>query len=228
MSDEDYERRPNTIRAWIKDQKKKDPTFTLKRHLKNHERQQRYKAVLKQVQAAGVDDPEAVAMAVVEREMGPEVSEEDLKKWDDEACVGHLKVGARCEVEPGERRGVIAFLGKVEGKRGYWAGVKLDEPFGKGDGSHGDKRYFEAEPKYGVFVRGERVKCGDYPPLADAELAEIMGEAGTAPADASDGGAGEGAAAGAASGGSGPVAETKEDGEEAKAPAVGLSAPGTG
>jgi len=39
MSDEDYERRPNTIRSWIKEQKKRNPEFTLKLHLKSHERQ---------------------------------------------------------------------------------------------------------------------------------------------------------------------------------------------
>jgi len=47
-----------------------------------------------------------------------------------------ITVGSRCEVVIGKRRGQIKFVGKVPplGK-GYWVGVKLDEPLGDTQGT---------------------------------------------------------------------------------------------
>ena len=43
-----------------------------------------------------------------------------------------MKVGNRCEVNPGARRGEIMYLGEVkELLPGHWVGVKFDEPLGK-------------------------------------------------------------------------------------------------
>lgn len=48
-----------------------------------------------------------------------------------------LKVGDRCQVEPGEKRGVVKFVGQAETLRpGFWVGVQYDEPVGKHDGSY--------------------------------------------------------------------------------------------
>ena len=57
-------------------------------------------------------------------------------------------VGNRCELISDQmgsqfRRGCIAFLGTVEFQPGVWVGVKLDEPYGKNNGSVQGKQYFE-------------------------------------------------------------------------------------
>ena len=45
------------------------------------------------------------------------------------------QVGDRCQVEPGQRRGQVAFVGEVIGlPSGLWIGVIYDEPVGKHDG----------------------------------------------------------------------------------------------
>ncbi|XP_074334705.1 tubulin-folding cofactor B isoform X1 [Apium graveolens] len=47
----------------------------------------------------------------------------------------NIKIGDRCQVEPGEKRGVIKFVGQAEALgRGFWVGVQYDEPLGKHDG----------------------------------------------------------------------------------------------
>lgn len=73
-------------------------------------------------------------------------------------------VGGRCEVDPGARRGAVAFAGTVAGTNGLWIGVRLDEPQGQNDGSKDGKQYFECPgPKYGCFSKPENVRVGDYP-----------------------------------------------------------------
>ncbi|XP_020595535.1 tubulin-folding cofactor B [Phalaenopsis equestris] len=76
----------------------------------------------------------------------------------------NIKAGDRCEVESGEKRGVVKYVGKVEnGAPGFWVGIQLDEPLGKHDGMVKGKRYFECPPRHGIFLRPDKVKVGDYP-----------------------------------------------------------------
>jgi tubulin-folding cofactor B len=81
--------------------------------------------------------------------------------------VSGIKMGNCCQVEPGARRGIVSFVGEVSELGGYWVGVTFDEPIGKTDGtapkSDSGKRYFEALPNYGGFVRGKNVQLGDFP-----------------------------------------------------------------
>ncbi|XP_053375815.1 CAP-Gly domain-containing linker protein 1-like isoform X3 [Mercenaria mercenaria] len=53
----------------------------------------------------------------------------------------------------GSKPGFIAFLGETQFAPGEWAGVVLDETIGKNDGSVNGVRYFQCEPKRGVFCR---------------------------------------------------------------------------
>ena len=84
--------------------------------------------------------------------------------------VEHLSLHSRCQVQPGSRRGEIAFIGVINelGGGDYWIGVILDEPLGKTDGivSSSGVRYFEAPgPNRGGFFRGKNVEVGDYPKI---------------------------------------------------------------
>ena len=56
--------------------------------------------------------------------------------------------------------GKIAFLGETKFASGEWAGIVLDEPVGKNDGSVAGVRYFQCEPKRGVFARVTKLTLG--------------------------------------------------------------------
>ncbi|KAH8104089.1 CAP Gly-rich domain-containing protein [Cristinia sonorae] len=81
----------------------------------------------------------------------------------------NIPIGSRCEVETAEenfhKRGTVRFVGptKFGNGEGIWVGIEYDEPIGKNDGSVQGERYFECQPNFGVFVRPDRVKIGDYP-----------------------------------------------------------------
>lgn len=72
-------------------------------------------------------------------------------------------IGARCEVNPGKRRGEVAFVGQV--RKVTYVGVRLDEPQGHNDGSgpDGDRLFECAGEGYGCFARPENVTVGDFP-----------------------------------------------------------------
>ncbi|KAF9224173.1 hypothetical protein BS17DRAFT_802105 [Gyrodon lividus] len=79
-----------------------------------------------------------------------------------------IPLGARCQVESAEeglhKRGTVRFVGQTAfAKVGVWVGVEYDEPIGRNDGSVQGERYFTCPPNYGLFVRPDRVKVGDFP-----------------------------------------------------------------
>ena len=61
-------------------------------------------------------------------------------------------IGQRVYVD-GVKPGRIQFIGETKFGPGEWAGVFLDEPIGKNDGSVMSTRYFTCEPRHGVFSR---------------------------------------------------------------------------
>ncbi|XP_069768260.1 CAP-Gly domain-containing linker protein 2-like [Narcine bancroftii] len=71
-------------------------------------------------------------------------------------CIGDFAIGDRIWVN-GVKPGIIQFLGETQFAPGKWAGVVLDEPVGKNDGSVGGVRYFECEPLQGIFTRPSKL-----------------------------------------------------------------------
>lgn len=57
----------------------------------------------------------------------------------------------------GTKAGVIAYLGETKFATGDWAGVILDELEGKNDGTIQGVRYFQCEPKRGVFAKPSKL-----------------------------------------------------------------------
>lgn len=59
----------------------------------------------------------------------------DLSVWS--PSNQNVKVGDRCQVEPGEKRGVVKYVGRAESLGpGFWVGIQYDEPLGKHDGMY--------------------------------------------------------------------------------------------
>lgn len=57
----------------------------------------------------------------------------------------------------GHRPGQIAFIGETHFAPGDWAGIVLDDASGKNDGCVSGKRYFQCEPKRGIFSKLTRL-----------------------------------------------------------------------
>ncbi|NWQ78449.1 CLIP4 protein, partial [Columbina picui] len=62
-----------------------------------------------------------------------------------------LKLGDRVVIA-GQKVGTLRFCGTTEFASGQWAGVELDEPEGKNNGSVGRVQYFKCAPKRGIFA----------------------------------------------------------------------------
>ncbi|PWZ39052.1 Tubulin-folding cofactor B [Zea mays] len=88
----------------------------------------------------------------------PSEDKEESEKHMEELC-SKIKVGDRCEVEPGAKRGTVKFVGRAEALgRGFWVGVQYDEPLGKHDGMVKGIRFFECPQGHVAIVRPEKVK----------------------------------------------------------------------
>ena len=77
---------------------------------------------------------------------GPEVEPRPPVPVDDFIIGDRVWVG-------GTKPGQIAFIGETQFAPGEWAGIVLDDPVGKNDGSVAGVRYFQCEMKRGVFAR---------------------------------------------------------------------------
>uniref|UniRef100_A0A8C6A3U2 CAP-Gly domain containing linker protein family member 4 n=1 Tax=Marmota marmota marmota TaxID=9994 RepID=A0A8C6A3U2_MARMA len=62
-----------------------------------------------------------------------------------------LKLGDRVVIA-GQKVGTLRFCGTTEFASGQWAGIELDEPEGKNNGSVGKVQYFKCSPKYGLMT----------------------------------------------------------------------------
>lgn len=74
----------------------------------------------------------------------------------------------------GSKPGRLAYIGDTQFAPGEWAGVVLDDAIGKNDGSVGGVRYFQCEPKKGVFSRLTRLTRYPLPESALASLSSSV------------------------------------------------------
>ncbi|NXI87227.1 CLIP4 protein, partial [Rhipidura dahli] len=73
-----------------------------------------------------------------------------------------LKLGDRVVIS-GQKVGTLRFCGTTEFASGQWAGVELDEPEGKNNGSVGKVQYFKCAPKRGIFAPLSKIsKASDH------------------------------------------------------------------
>uniref|UniRef100_A0AAY4DJV2 CAP-Gly domain-containing protein n=1 Tax=Denticeps clupeoides TaxID=299321 RepID=A0AAY4DJV2_9TELE len=79
-----------------------------------------------------------------------------------------LKIGDRVLVG-GTKAGVVRFLGDTDFAKGEWCGVELDEPLGKNDGAVAGTRYFQCQPKYGLFAPVHKVTRIGFPSTTPAK-----------------------------------------------------------
>lgn len=75
---------------------------------------------------------------------------------DDQATGESFQVGERVWVN-GSKPGYVQFLGETQFAPGQWAGIVLDEPIGKNDGSVAGIRYFQCEALRGIFTRPSKL-----------------------------------------------------------------------
>ncbi len=153
LTEEEYDRRPNTFRAWLRANKLgrfREPDLEEERRVR--------------------EAREAVVAA-------------------EAAAAAKMQTGDRCEVDLHEKelflpshrdvrgfgaaRGTVMFVGGVGTLDGHWVGVRLDEPFGVTDGAAEGRRFFQCDPKYGVFAKPAAVRVGDFPELGIEDLDEI-------------------------------------------------------
>eukprot|EP00934_Nitzschia_sp_Nitz4_P005588 Nitzschia sp. Nitz4//scaffold30_size153850//80007//81014//NITZ4_002781-RA/size153850-processed-gene-0.44-mRNA-1//-1//CDS//3329547273//5578//frame0 len=170
MTEDEYNQRKGTLRDWGREQKAKDENFSLAKHAKQHrelvDAQRQHKLGLPLPPGFFVDSSGKVVREEQDVASPPRTDnarEDEDDQYNEESVAG-MEVGQRCQVEPGSRRGIVSFVGKVPELGGHWVGITFDEPVGKTDGTApGGQRYFEALPRHGGFVRGKNVQVGDYP-----------------------------------------------------------------
>ncbi|KAM9321450.1 CAP-Gly domain-containing linker protein 2 [Gastrophryne carolinensis] len=87
--------------------------------------------------------------------IGADKTSSKITEVGDES-LGDFVVGERVWVN-GIKSGVVQYLGETQFAPGQWAGVVLDDPVGKNDGSVSGVRYFDCPPLQGIFTRPSKL-----------------------------------------------------------------------
>jgi len=148
ISDEAYEKRQGNARAWIRENKAKDPNWTI------HTEMMRRKDPNYQPPPPKPENYEEEEALLVQLDSRCEVNPGGRR--------GEVKFVGKVEgLQPG-----------------YWVGVQLDDPLSMSKTKTGvikGKTYFECPEGYAAWVRPSAVECGDFPNELDEldELGEI-------------------------------------------------------
>nr|XP_047141821.1 CAP-Gly domain-containing linker protein 1-like isoform X3 [Hydra vulgaris]XP_047141822.1 CAP-Gly domain-containing linker protein 1-like isoform X4 [Hydra vulgaris] len=72
----------------------------------------------------------------------------------------NLSVGDHVEISigVGTQEGILQYIGLTGFAKGTWCGVELKEPIGKNDGAVAGTRYFQCDPKHGIFTQLQKVR----------------------------------------------------------------------
>ncbi|KAF9144224.1 Kinesin protein 1B [Linnemannia schmuckeri] len=82
----------------------------------------------------------------------------------------NYEIGDRVIVESMALSGYLRYVGPAEFKSGTWAGIELDTPTGKNDGSVNGVTYFQCRPKCGIFVLAAKIVKSELLFPSSAEL----------------------------------------------------------
>lgn len=66
-------------------------------------------------------------------------------------------MGDRVTIDGGSKRGTLRFLGPTQFRPGVWAGVELDRPEGKHNGTYEGVTYFVCHPDHGLFLHPSKL-----------------------------------------------------------------------
>lgn len=177
LTEEEYDQRKGTLRDWGRQKKADDPKFSLRKHAREHAEMVEVRRLYKE---SGVvkdgfemESDGTIVRCIYDKEFTTKESDNAKSEAEiefDPNSIQHLSLHSRCQVQPGARRGEIAFLGPIDelAGGGHWVGVILDEPVGKTDGTvqSSGVQYFEAPgANRGGFFRGKNVEAGDFPEI---------------------------------------------------------------
>ncbi|KAK7933081.1 hypothetical protein WMY93_003977 [Mugilogobius chulae] len=126
-------------------------------------------AAVKKTPSAATTTPAAAAAASSNL---PRTNSESVSNLSESGSVKkgerELKMGDRVLVG-GTKAGVVRFIGETDFAKGEWCGVELDEPLGKNDGAVAGTRYFQCQPKYGLFAPVHKVTRIGFPSTTPAK-----------------------------------------------------------
>lgn len=97
-----------------------------------------------------------ISGVVLPKENPPSKPNTPTKLEEGDDVLGDYTVGESVWVN-GVKAGTIAYLGETQFAPGQWAGVILNDPVGKNDGSVGGVRYFECQALQGIFTRPSKL-----------------------------------------------------------------------
>uniref|UniRef100_A0A3Q3K1K7 CAP-Gly domain-containing protein n=1 Tax=Monopterus albus TaxID=43700 RepID=A0A3Q3K1K7_MONAL len=104
---------------------------------------------------SGLKPPSKIARpSGVPARMPPSSGKKTTSPAPDES--GDFKIGEKVWVN-GNKPGYVQFIGGTQFAPGQWAGIVLDEPIGKNDGSVAGVRYFQCEDGRGIFTRPSKL-----------------------------------------------------------------------
>ncbi|CRG99279.1 tubulin-specific chaperone, putative [Plasmodium relictum] len=114
------------------------------------------------------------------RKLREKKKEENIKLNDNNQNAHNIydhelyKIGNRCRVKMGDRRGTLKFVGNLKNNSEFFVGVDLDEPLGNSNGFYHNEFLFECKgDKYGYIGNINSVEMGDFPPFDIMNLEEF-------------------------------------------------------